>query len=86
MCPEGELSDGVVPHFRAKDICVEFDLVLHWLAEPCVRALEKKYEGINGADALDLLSEGDSMLTIPSFCVARPWGVNDCDAGIGWIS
>ena len=47
VCPEGELSDGVVPHFRSKDIHVEFDLVLHWLAEPCVRALEEKYESIN---------------------------------------
>ena len=86
MTPEGKLRDGVLPHFLSKDVYVELDLVLHWLAEPCVRALKEKYEGVNGANSLDLLSEGDSVLAIRPFGVAGPRSVDDCDAGVGWIS
>ena len=86
MTPESELSDGVLPHFLSKDVYVELDLVLHWLAEPCVRALKEKYEGVNGANSLDLLSKGDSMLAILPFGVAGPRSVDDCDAGVGRIS
>ena len=56
------------------------------MTEPCVCALEKKYEGVNGANSLDLLSEGDSVLAIPPFGVAGPRSVDDCDAGVGRIS
>ena len=56
------------------------------MTEPCVCALEKKYEGVNGANPLDLLSKGDSVLAIPPFGVAGPRSVDDCDAGVGWIS
>ena len=84
MLPEGKLSEGVLPHFLSKDFYVELDLLLHWLAEPCVCALEEKYEGVNGSNPLDLLSEGNSVLTIPSFSVSGSRGVDDCDAGIGW--
>ena len=56
------------------------------MTEPCVCALEKKYEGVNGANSLDLLSEGDSVLAIPPFGVAGPRSVDDRDAGVGRIS
>ena len=86
MPPESKLGDCVLPHFRPKYVHITLDLVLHRLAEPYVRALEQKYEGVNGANSPDLLCEGDSVLAIPPFGVAGPRGVDDCYAGVGRVS
>ena len=59
VLPKCILSDGVWPYFLTKDIHATLDLVLCVLVEPWVGAFEEKCEGVNGANALDLLTEGD---------------------------